>query len=80
MFQNGEYKGVVVLKKGQKSINGAEQIDALTGATITSLGVSAMLENCLAPYEAFLKKMQAPAAPAAAPAAIESENNDTQPE
>ena len=80
LFQNGEYKGVVVLKKGQKSINGAEQIDALTGATITSLGVSAMLENCLAPYEAFLKKMQAPAAPAPAPAAIESENNDNQPE
>ena len=80
LFHNGEYKGVVVLKKGQKSINGAEQIDALTGATITSLGVSAMLENCLAPYEAFLKKMQAPAAPAPAPAAIESENNDNQPE
>lgn len=82
LFQDGKYKGVVVLKKGQKAINGAEQIDALTGATITSLGVSAMLEDCLAPYEAFLKKMHTPApAPATPePAAIESENNDNQPE
>lgn len=58
LFQEGEYKGVVVLKKGQKSVTGAEQIDALTGATITSRGVSDMLADCLAPYEAFLKKLQ----------------------
>ena len=79
MFLDGEFKGVVVLKKGQKSATGAEQIDALTGATITSLGVSAMLEDCLAPYEAFLKKLQdsATAVPAAA---SENETNDNQPE
>lgn len=58
LFLDGEYKGVVVLKKGQKSTTGAEQIDALTGATITSRGVSDMLADCLAPYEAFLKKLQ----------------------
>ena len=79
MFLDGEYKGVVVLKKGQKSTNGAEQIDALTGATITSLGVSAMLEDCLAPYEAFLKKLQDTATTAPA-AASENETNDNQPE
>ena len=76
LFLDGKYKGVVVLKKGQKSVTGAEQVDALTGATITSLGVSAMLEDCLAPYEAFLKKMQ----DSTAPAVNESENNDNQPE
>ena len=79
LFLDGEYKGVVVLKKGQKSTNGAEQIDALTGATITSLGVSAMLEDCLAPYEAFLKKLQDTATTAPA-AASENETNDNQPE
>ena len=79
MFLDGEFKGVVVLKKGQKSATGAEQIDALTGATITSLGVSAMLEDCLAPYEAFLKKLQDTATTAPA-AASENETNDNQPE
>jgi Na+-transporting NADH:ubiquinone oxidoreductase subunit C len=79
LFKDGEYKGVVVLKKGMKSVTGAEQIDALTGATITSLGVSAMLEDCLAPYEAFLKKLQGDEG-TPAPAANKSEINDNQPE
>ena len=79
LFKDGEYKGVVVLKKGMKSVTGAEQIDALTGATITSLGVSAMLEDCLAPYEAFLKKLQGDE-PVPEPAAIEEVTNDNQPE
>ena len=58
LFQEGEFKGVVVLKKGQKSVSGAEQIDALTGATITSRGVSDMLVDCLTPYKGFLEKLQ----------------------
>lgn len=85
LFVDGEYKGVAVLKKGQKTTNGAEQVDALTGATITSLGVSDMLADCLYRYEAFLKKLgsgggtqcTADAAPAET---IESETNDNQPE
>ena len=58
LFKDGEFKSVAVLKKGQIATNGAEQVDALTGATITSRGVSDMLAACLAPYEAFLKKLQ----------------------
>lgn len=76
LFLEGEFKGVVVLKKGQKSTTGADVVDALTGATITSQGVSAMLEDCLAPYKGFLMKLQS-TAPAVAP---ESENNENQPE
>ena len=82
LFVDGEFKSVAVLKKGQKATNGAEQIDALTGATITSRGVSDMMAACLAPYEAFLKKMQG-AEPMLEPAAIEgieSETDDNQPE
>ena len=75
LFIDGEFKSVAVLKKGQKATNGAEQIDALTGATITSRGVSDMMEVCLAPYEAFLKKLQG-----TEPAASENETNDNQPE
>ena len=80
LFLDGEYKGVVVLKKGQKSATGAEQIDALTGATITSLGVSAMLEDCLAPYEAFLMKLQGGGGTQCTADAVKSETNDNQPE
>ena len=84
LFVDGEFKSVAVLKKGQKAVNGAEQIDALTGATITSRGVGDMMADCLAPYEGFLKRLQATAAPAAVeevPAEIiESETNDNQPE
>jgi hypothetical protein len=40
-----------------------------------------MMADCLAPYEAFLKKLQgAEAAPALEPAAIEEVTNDNQPE
>ena len=86
LFVEGEFKSVAVLKKGQKTTNGAEQVDALTGATITSRGVGDMMADCLAPYEAFLKKLQAAAVPTApavveeTPAADESESNDNQPE
>ena len=80
LFQEGEFKGVVVLKKGQKSVTGAEQIDALTGATITSLGVSAMLEDCLAPYKNFLMKLQGDNGTQCTADAAETEINDNQPE
>ena len=58
LFKDGEFKNVVVLKKGQTATNGAEQVDALTGATITSRGVSDMLDDCLSRYEGFLKRLQ----------------------
>ena len=83
LFQEGEFKGVVVLKKGLKSVTGAEQIDALTGATITSLGVSAMLEDCLTPYKNFLMKLQGGGGAkcdAGPVETTESETNNNQPE
>ena len=79
LFVDGEFKSIAVLKRGQKATNGAEQIDALTGATITSRGVSDMMADCLAPYEAFLKKLQGNEV-MPEQAAIESETNDNQPE
>ena len=71
---------MAVLKKGQKTTNGAEQIDALTGATITSRGVSDMMADCLAPYEAFLKKLGGDGGAQCTADAVESETNDNQPE
>ncbi|MBR5532220.1 MAG: NADH:ubiquinone reductase (Na(+)-transporting) subunit C [Bacteroidales bacterium] len=56
-FKDGCFKSVEVLKAGQKSSNKADQVDAITGGTITSQGVSAMIENSFAPYETFFKSL-----------------------
>ncbi len=58
LFKEGAFKNVEVVKKGQKPSNDGDYVDALTGATITSRGVSDMLGKDLAPYEPFLKKLQ----------------------
>ena len=50
----GEVVSVAVLKAG-KHAEGQEQVDAISGATITSSGVSTMLEVNLAEYAEFLK-------------------------
>ena len=53
----GEVVSVAVLKAG-KHADGQEQVDAISGATITSAGVSTMLEVNLAEYAEFLKQCQ----------------------
>lgn len=58
MFKNGKYLPVAVIKKGQKAPSGEDYVDAVSGGTITSKGVSAMLSNCLKPYQAFLQQLQ----------------------
>lgn len=57
LFKNNKFMSVVVMKKGQKPTNEGDYVDALTGATITSRGVSTMMENCLCHYDAFLKSL-----------------------
>jgi len=58
LFKDGDFKSVAVMKRGQKPSNGSDYVDAITGATITSRGVSDMLEAGLSPYTAFLKQLQ----------------------
>ncbi len=59
LIKEGAYKGIEVVKKGlQTSVEGADYVDALSGATITSRGVSDMLSTCLKYYEPFLKGLQ----------------------
>ncbi len=48
---------VTVVKKGQKPNNGGEYVNAVSGGTITSKGVASMLDNCLTPYAAYLRKI-----------------------
>lgn len=52
----GEIVSVVVLKKGNTAENGEEQVDAVSGATITSTGVSDMLKANLDEYKEFLNQ------------------------
>lgn len=57
MFKDGQYMPVDVVKKGQKPLGNEDYVDGISGGTITSKGVGAMLNNCLMPYEAFLRSL-----------------------
>ncbi|MBP9017439.1 MAG: NADH:ubiquinone reductase (Na(+)-transporting) subunit C [Paludibacteraceae bacterium] len=50
-----EFVSLAVMKSGKKA-EGKEQVDAISGGTITSKGVEAMLQNCLGQYEKFLQQ------------------------
>lgn len=58
IYVDGEFKSISVMKAGQKPIDGSEYVDAISGGTITSRGVQAMLKDCMTPYDAFFKKLQ----------------------
>lgn len=55
MNAEGAVVSVAVLKKGL-SAEGQEQVDAISGGTITSTGVNDMLRNNMLSYEKFLTK------------------------
>lgn len=57
MFKGGQFLPVAVIKKGQKAPNGEDYVDAVSGGTITSKGVSAMLSDCLSPYKVYLEHL-----------------------
>ncbi|MCT4587976.1 MAG: NADH:ubiquinone reductase (Na(+)-transporting) subunit C [Carboxylicivirga sp.] len=55
LFDNtGRFKSIVIVKKGQ-SKDDLHKVDGISGGTITSVGVGAMLKDCLKGYEKFLK-------------------------
>lgn len=56
LIHDNTFIPVAVVKKGQKGPQGADTVDAVSGGTITSKGVSAMLDDCLKPYAAWLQK------------------------
>ncbi|MDD2284148.1 MAG: NADH:ubiquinone reductase (Na(+)-transporting) subunit C [Paludibacter sp.] len=49
-----EFVSIAVMKSGQMAEN-QDQVDAISGGTITSKGVEKMLLNCISQYEAYLK-------------------------
>ncbi|MDE6099216.1 MAG: NADH:ubiquinone reductase (Na(+)-transporting) subunit C [Muribaculaceae bacterium] len=54
LWKEGRFMPVAVVKKGQPSPSGEDYVDGISGGTITSKGVSAMLSDCLRPYESYL--------------------------
>lgn len=59
MWKDGRYMLVTVVKAGQKPAGDEDYVDGVSGGTVTSKGVAAMLGACLAPYESFLKTLRA---------------------
>lgn len=58
VFKDGRFHPIAVVKAGQQPLNGEDYVDGISGGTITSKGVGAMLDNCLTPYRRFLQKLQ----------------------
>ena len=57
MFKDGHFRPVSVVKAGQTPLDGSDYVDGISGGTITSKGVGAMLDNCLMPYRKFLMSL-----------------------
>jgi Na+-transporting NADH:ubiquinone oxidoreductase subunit C len=55
LFKDGRFTSVSVLKAGKKAEG--DQVDAVTGATMTSNGVSAMILNSVGAYVPFLQTL-----------------------
>lgn len=58
MFKNGQFLPVAVVKAGQKPAGDEDYVDGVSGGTITSKGVGAMIDDCLRPYAAFLQSIR----------------------
>ncbi len=58
MFKDGQFLPVTVVKKGQTPQGDMDYVDGISGGTITSKGVGAMLGDCLQPYKAYLETLR----------------------
>ncbi|HLP05340.1 MAG TPA: NADH:ubiquinone reductase (Na(+)-transporting) subunit C [Paludibacter sp.] len=50
-----KFVSIAVMKSGKTAV-GKEQVDAISGGTITSKGVESMLLNCIGQYDQFFKQ------------------------
>lgn len=57
LFKNDEFKSIAVVKKG-KSVSDRDYIDGISGGTITSQGVGAMLYDNVGEYKNFLESLR----------------------
>ena len=59
MIKDGQFMPVTVVKAGQKPLGDKDYVDGVSGGTITSKGVAAMIDNCIMPYKNFLTTLSA---------------------
>lgn len=59
LFKDGRFYPITVVKAGMHPTDGSDYVDGISGGTITSKGVGAMLDNCLRPYSGFLESLSA---------------------
>ena len=57
LFKNEEFKSIAVVKKG-KTVSDRDYIDGISGGTITSQGVGAMLYDNVGQYKKFLENVR----------------------
>ena len=57
IIKDGVFQPISVVKPGMRPAGNEDYVDGISGGTITSKGVSAMLDNCLVPYRAFLSSV-----------------------
>jgi len=57
VFNDGRFHPIAVVKPGQLPLDGEDYVNGISGGTITSKGVGAMLDNCLTPYKKFLQTL-----------------------
>jgi Na+-transporting NADH:ubiquinone oxidoreductase subunit C len=55
LVKDGAFMPVTVVKAGQKPSGSEDYVDGVSGGTITSKGVAAMLDNCIRPYKTYLE-------------------------
>lgn len=58
VYRDGAFKSIAVVKTG-KVLADQDYVDGISGGTLTSDGVHAMLLNCIAPYQKFLESYNA---------------------
>lgn len=58
LFDNDKFTPITVVKKGQAPAGDLHMVDGISGGTITSKGVGAMLDNCLSPYSKYLESLK----------------------
>ena len=57
LYKDGEFHSISVMKPGQTPTDGSDYVNAISGGTVTSKGVEAMLKNCLSDYSTFLSNL-----------------------
>lgn len=57
LIKNGVFMPIEVVKAGMAPRGDNDYVDGVSGGTITSKGVGAMIDNCLAPYSKFLESL-----------------------